>query len=610
MHTIYENNLTKLSDLAFHLDGVQSLEFLTLPIEHRCHDHVAREKTYNGSIVDSWMAQCSDSHRACQPSSTWHPRRLLDVGTLKKPELKLRIMSQYQWGEGSRYFTLSHRWPQAPISCVTLKESNVEEFQEGIDQNVLHATFRDAIDITRRSHCQYIWIDSLCIIQDASEDITQDILSMDQVYVNAALNISATNAKTGVEPLIMERCAQHDVDPIYLTKNGVTVSFSKSFSLDLGPEIGPLSTRGWVLQESILATRNLHLTSFGMRWQCQGYAGVQDRTNPHLSRASNIRMGMKKSENGWRDWGEIVTDFTGRSLTERNDILAAINGVASFMGTKLGTDYLTGHWRHSLHYDLLWERNLTSGRPYKYNPELDIPTWSWACVEGQVKYPGIQPAYFDERSGQTYTLETNDPAHAGPLLPCSMIHLENVELGTVGKLPQMAKVLLLRCLLVPIEFGGYNIGDDGELTCTRFTFRRCVYGKLPKGNLTMNLDCGLERKDMSAEERKELHTKLKLYFIPTTYNSCQVAGIVVTSKLPFNDFGEVPDGIPYRRVGTLKIVKYADRPINDLMALLSAEVRVPPTIIDWVKWLRRNAVYAISTNQDGLRMKDGLIKLI
>jgi hypothetical protein len=114
MYTIYEKNLTKLSDLAFHLDGVQSLEFSTPPIENRCHDHVAWEKTYNGFIVDSWMTQCSDSHRGCQPSSTWHPRRLLDVGTLKKPELKLRVMSQYQWGEGSRYFTLSHRWPLSP----------------------------------------------------------------------------------------------------------------------------------------------------------------------------------------------------------------------------------------------------------------------------------------------------------------------------------------------------------------------------------------------------------------------------------------------------------------------------------------------------------------
>jgi hypothetical protein len=72
----------------------------------------------------------------------------------------------------------------------------------------------------------------------------------------------------------------------------------------------------------------------------------------------------------------------------------------------------------------------------------------------------------------------------------------------------------------------------------------------------------------------------------------------------------VPDSIPYRRVGTLKIVKYADRPINNLMALISAEVRVPPTILDWVKWLRRNAVYIISTNQDSLRIKDGLIELI
>jgi Heterokaryon incompatibility protein (HET) len=66
-------------------------------------------------------------------------------------------------------------------------------------------TFEDAIVVTRKLHVQYLWIDSLCIIQDDPEDWGTESLLMDQVYKNALLNIAATAASDSSGGLFYSR---------------------------------------------------------------------------------------------------------------------------------------------------------------------------------------------------------------------------------------------------------------------------------------------------------------------------------------------------------------------------------------------------------------------
>jgi hypothetical protein len=55
-------------------------------------------------------------------------------------------------------------------------------------------TYEDAIAVTQKLHVRYLWIDSLCIIQDDPDDWRTESLLMDQVYKNALFNIAATAA--------------------------------------------------------------------------------------------------------------------------------------------------------------------------------------------------------------------------------------------------------------------------------------------------------------------------------------------------------------------------------------------------------------------------------
>jgi hypothetical protein len=83
----------------------------------------------------------------------------------------------------AQYRTLSHSWGgHHPIVTTT---SSLLKHQQGIQFNALPKTYQDAILITRKLGHQYIWIDSLCILQDSKFDWENEGAKMAEVYQNA-----------------------------------------------------------------------------------------------------------------------------------------------------------------------------------------------------------------------------------------------------------------------------------------------------------------------------------------------------------------------------------------------------------------------------------------
>lgn len=77
---------------------------------------------------------------------------------------------------------------------VTLTSKNVDKLVKEIEVGDLPKTFKDAIAFTRASRIGYLWIDSLCIIQDSEEDWHFESTSMASIYSNAWCNIAADGA--------------------------------------------------------------------------------------------------------------------------------------------------------------------------------------------------------------------------------------------------------------------------------------------------------------------------------------------------------------------------------------------------------------------------------
>ncbi len=116
------------------------------------------------SFFDHWIKECDIGHSCGSQNPSRLPKRCLDLDPENESMIKL-IDSEGQQG---RYVALSHVWGgMLPIRTTT---ANIKAHQEGILLSALPRMFQDAIKVTRALGIRYIWIDSLCIIQDSKSD--------------------------------------------------------------------------------------------------------------------------------------------------------------------------------------------------------------------------------------------------------------------------------------------------------------------------------------------------------------------------------------------------------------------------------------------------------
>ena len=84
--------------------------------------------------------------------------------------------------------TLRHIWGEAvPFRLLT---HNLREVRDNVKIQILPKTFLHAINFTRSLGVRYLWVDTLCIIQDSQEDWAAHSLRMGRIYSESLLNIA------------------------------------------------------------------------------------------------------------------------------------------------------------------------------------------------------------------------------------------------------------------------------------------------------------------------------------------------------------------------------------------------------------------------------------
>ena len=76
-------------------------------------------------------------------------------------------------------------------------------------------TFKDAIDVTRALGVQYLWIDSLCIIQDSESAWLCESTLMSDIYRYSYCNIAAAYASSDNVGLFNDRKMLHPLPVIF-----------------------------------------------------------------------------------------------------------------------------------------------------------------------------------------------------------------------------------------------------------------------------------------------------------------------------------------------------------------------------------------------------------
>jgi len=168
-----------------------------------------------------------------------------------------------------KYIALSHRWGDKPAKGhFTTTSENVGNRLEGIPLSTLPKMFRDAIKVTRKLGVRYLWIDSMCIIQEGPlRDFETEAKHMETVFRLAYCVIAASRARGNYDSFLGSRPGRKFVrfqgpsgDPMYVCEA------IDDFQHDIIE--GDLNTRGWVLQERALARRTIYFSERQTYWEC------------------------------------------------------------------------------------------------------------------------------------------------------------------------------------------------------------------------------------------------------------------------------------------------------------------------------------------------------
>jgi hypothetical protein len=351
-----------------------------------------------GQAEDSWawlagkLSHCVEFHDKCGKDFVegWLPTRLLDISDLNAIKLVVTDSTISAESTRPRYATLSYKWGNA--SFLKLSSANMSDLLREIQVDEMPLTFRDAINASRRLNIDYLWIDSLCILQDSVQDWRKESATMDRVYGNSMVNFAASMCQTPMESFL-EPVDSACWNPIKLDHSigEENLKYTTSFDpREIAIRNSPLARRGWAIQEQVLSPRTVHFTS-PLFWECrekmdsQIYSeNVIDTIVPIVrnrlpkSWASMFLPNFKRPDKIQKHWECIVEQYTRSQLTKSEDKLIALSGIARIMHSNHGQTYVAGLWRHALLKGLLWyvdpethnQSTVSVGRYNGYQGEL------------------------------------------------------------------------------------------------------------------------------------------------------------------------------------------------------------------------------------------------
>lgn len=315
---------------------------------------------------------------------------------------------------------------------------------EGIPTHLIPKTFADAMSVARLLGLRYIWIDSVCIIQDSAADWEKESEAMADVYSNATVTIAATGAKSCHAGLFTSPSQAYQMRQYPLSAANWSLTarptlphpmdypsfvqstdlcrvnvFPTNYYANVHPNKKeeeststnqadiPLLKRAWALQERFLSRRILHFTPHELMFEClhetKCQCGMQKEwfkskvydswfktdtsplfygPDPECQEAKIFgeKLYLPRPKD---QWDRIIETYSKLDLTKASDVLPALSGAAKLsLQYRNGDTYYAGHFKATLPKSLAW---YIGGRPQLAAARF-APTWSYLSM---IPGPGI-----------------------------------------------------------------------------------------------------------------------------------------------------------------------------------------------------------------------------
>lgn len=361
------------------------------------------------SLVRSWIRCCTE----------WHGTECIDRRPWKTSEcgasfLRLISLSEEKIIEcvlPPEYAALSYVWGKTPVFR-TLERNVMDLMQVGsLTRQDLPKSIRDAMALARAIGFEYIWVDSICIIQDSDADKSMQIGMMDDIYRRASLIIVAAagdHANAGIPGLEYgsRSLSQHTIQ---VSEAFTLVALRPDFHNTVAESVW--NERGWTYQERLLSRRCLFsLPNGSIGFQCAKALWGEDyyAESPSLTRCApmmDIRLNMSWAQPGGEnmrdsptvrtkhtpylhEYSRFVEEYSERKMTFASDRLLGIDGVLDVFRREFNLRYFYGLPDTIFHLALLWQpRSKIKRVPTDAKYDLPLfPSWSWAGWIGPVGY--------------------------------------------------------------------------------------------------------------------------------------------------------------------------------------------------------------------------------
>jgi hypothetical protein len=346
-------------------------------------------------FLQSAYQACISEHEEC-PKKTYLPKRVIDISesTYRLIEPKRRTLGEYA--------ALSYTWGEGGFAMTQIE--TYEGRKSGFSKDTMPIAFQDAAMIAQSLDIRYLWIDTLCIIQDSEADWEEQSANMGDIFQSARITIAASTPPHPGVSLFGHRKSGYEAvefnshidgvfeNVVFKARRKIVDGIHAKTGRSLNPD--PLDKRAWALQEKLLSARHIAFTGAESQWTCQTLKACECRAKPYpslplLSIPTSLSS-MEKQLKWSRIWSKIVEEYSSRSLKYTPDKLPALSGLASKFGTATGFTYIAGLWKETLMYDLSWQCDLGSR---DVSSTWLGPSFSWVSINGAVNYRFARHSY-------------------------------------------------------------------------------------------------------------------------------------------------------------------------------------------------------------------------